>query len=235
MASTSERSFGARLRHAQDLTAYLSGFVNYNPPRPEETIDSVNTLISNMVAANSEETVVQQTYNGFVTNRYETFRTNDLSLFKILSPIRNSVVAQYGKDSVQYKQIDTIIGKIRSKKLNKVINAENYTEAKVSQSEQSYGSSTQFFSDLVNTLSTFPNYNPTRPELKVAQLQVFLASLTDLNNSVAVNYQKLKAAKTVRREFYIDLAARGTRIKAYVKANYGASSSEYGLIKNLVL
>ena len=43
MASTSETTFGAKLRNAQDLVTYITGFVGYVPPRTQETVASMIT------------------------------------------------------------------------------------------------------------------------------------------------------------------------------------------------
>jgi hypothetical protein len=192
MPSTSENSFGARLRRAQDLAAYIAGFANYSPPRPEETLDEFSNLLQKITNTNANVTTHLQNYNTAVTNRYNTFRQDDLSLFKLLAPIRSVVLAQYGKESTEFKQIDTITAKIRAGKLLKTPATETTPETKTSQSEQSYGSSTQFFSDLVSTLQTFRDYKPSKAELQLPQIQTFQTTLNTLNNEVATHYQKIK-------------------------------------------
>lgn len=233
MASSSEYSFGARLRKAQDMATFIAGFTAYDPPRSEEQVVNFNVFLSTIVECNSTETTYKQNYNAAVITRYNAFRVDDFSLFKLLAPIRNIVLAQYGKDSIEFKQVDTIIAKIRSSKLIKTIVGENIVEASISQSEQSYGSSTQFFNDLVNTLETFPNYKPSKDELKLDKLKDFRNSLTTLNNAVASNYQKINEVRNKRRVLYEELTDRTQRIKAYVKGNYGTLSQEYKLIKGL--
>lgn len=233
MASKSETSFGARLRQAQDLATYIAGFANYSPPRPEETLDDFQKLLNTLVEANSNVNTALQNYNTAVTNRYKAFRQDDLSLFKLLAPIRGVILAQYGKESIEANQANTIISKIRASKLIKTPATDTTPEIKISQSEQSYGSSTQFFNDLINTLQTFRDYKPSKTELQLPQLQAFQTNLDNLNNAVATNYQKNKQTRETRRTLYEELADRAARIKAYVKGNYGTQSPEYTLIKGL--
>ena len=233
MASTSEKSFGARLRNAQDLATYIAGFNGYNPPRTEESATSFSTLVADIVAANIAETTTKQIYNTAVVTRFNAFRTDDFSVFKMLAPIRGMVQAQYGKGSIQDNQIEAIITRIRSSKLIKVAAKDNTPESTFSTSERSYGSSTQFCSDLVSTLETFPAYNSTKTELQIPQLKAYISNLNVLNDTVASNYQKIKGIKENRRKIYEELADRALRIKSYVKANYGTQSQEYKLIKGL--
>jgi hypothetical protein len=46
MSSTTESSFGAKLRRAQDLLTYIQGFAGYTPPRTQESATGFQTLIS---------------------------------------------------------------------------------------------------------------------------------------------------------------------------------------------
>lgn len=233
MASTSETSFGARLRRAQDLATYLAGFANYSPPREEETPDGFQKLLNDITTTNTNVTTALQNYNTAVTNRYNAFRQDDLSLLKLLAPIRSIILAQYGKESIEFKQTDTIIAKIRAGKLLKTPATDTTPETKISQSESSYGSLTQFFNDLLNTLQTFRDYKPSKTELQLPQLQAFQTNLDTLNNNVATHYQKNKQNREARRTLYEELTDRAGRIKAYVKGNYGTQSQEYILIKGL--
>ncbi len=110
----------------------------------------------------------------------------------------------------------------------------NPTTAQVlSQSEKSYGSQTQYFNDLINTISQFTVYAPSNNNIKLVQLQAFSTSVTTLNNAVAQKLQPLKTARATRTATYIDLKDRVQRIKQYVKSQYGLKSNEYSLIKGI--
>lgn len=235
MPSKSETSFGARLLKAQNLATFITSFNNYTPPREEESVVNFNNLLNSVVTLNKDETTNQQNYNTAVAARYNAFREDPDSVFKILAPLRGIIQAQYGKDSLEVKKVATIIAKLRAGKLIKKPATEDTPEVSVSQSEQSYGSSTQFFSDLVQTLGTFAGYNPSNTALQLGTLQTFLTKLNTLNQSVASSYQTLKNLRNDRRKSYIDLSDRVNRIKAYVKGNYGTQSQEYQLIKGIIV
>lgn len=182
---------------------------------------------------NSEETATRQQYNTTVTNRATIFRDGERSIFKMLTLIRSLVLAQYGRASLELNQIDAIIRRMREAKLITKPATENTTEEKISQSEQSYGSVTQQFSDLVTVLSQLPDFNPSNPDLQVPQLQALVGMLNQLNMEAANRYQQLKSVRTRRRDLYKELNDRMVRIKAYVKGNYGSKSQEYVLVKEI--
>jgi hypothetical protein len=231
MASQSETSFGAKLRKAQDILAYITNFQNYAPPRTQESVAGFVQLITDIIATNTAETTQQQSYNANVTTRFFAFRKDDDCAFKRLAPIRAAVEAQFGKKSIEFNQVDTIVKQIRASKLIKFPATANSTEHALSQSEQSYGSTTQYFTDLVDTLGTLNNYNPTNTAIQITELINFKDNLNKLNTKVAIEFQGLKIARKSRRDLYADLSERVARIKAYVKATYGTQSQEYALIK----
>lgn len=231
MASQSESSFGAKLRKAQDILAFISNFQNYAPPRTEESTTGFAQLLTDIVATNTAETTQQQAYNTNVTTRFNAFRKDEGSAFKRLAPIRAAVEAQFGKKSIEFNQVDAIVKQIRASKLIKFPATTNSTEHALSQSEQSYGSTTQYFTDLVDTLGTLNNYNPSNTNIQIAELTNFKTFLNNINNKVANDFQGLKVARKSRRDLYAELADRVARIKAYVKATYGTQSQEYNLIK----
>lgn len=233
MATISEISYGARLRKAQDIHTHISNYPNYQPPRYEETPEGFQKLINDIIEANTQETQLQQDYNTTVTIRQKTFRTDPVSLFKQLPIIRGYVLAQYGKNSIEFKQVDTIISQIRNSKNIKIYAEDGTIESKISQSEQSYGSTTQYFSELITILQKLPNYQPTRTELQIDTLKNFITNINTLNNQAASTYGKLKISRDNRRQLYEQLTDRVNRIKSFVKANYGINSTEYRLIKGL--
>ena len=238
MASTSENTFGSILRRAQDLLTYILGFVGYNPPRAQESTAGMTTLINSIIAINATESSQYANYRSAVDARQIAFINRPGSIDKLLSPIKGAVDAQYGKKSAEAIIINSIIKKMRSTKLPKTPSSTTVpTEASlakvISQSERSYGSMTQSFNDIINSLTQFVGYNPTNNSLKVASLQTTATQITALNNAVAQKIQLLNATRSGRHVFYSDLKDRVQRIKSYVKAQYGTSSPEYKLIKGI--
>lgn len=238
MSSTTEKSFGARLRKAQDLATYITGFTGYAPPRAQETPANFQAFLSTIIATNSLAANSHQQYKVAIDNRHNAIKGSTTSITKLLPQIKGIVEAQYGRKSTEANSVNAIIKTMRTNKVIKtaasssdVISAT--AEKSFSQSQQSYGSQTQYFNDLVNTLSQLSGYNPSNNALKVANLNTFSSSITTLNNTVAQKLQPLKSARAMRISQFADLRDRTQRIKQYVKSQYGINSNEYQLIKGL--
>lgn len=233
--SFTESSYGARLRNAQDLLAYVSGFTNYSPPRSQESVQELTSLINLVITSNEEVAQSIQNYRSAVDQRQVAFREGDQSLVKLPSILRGAVEAQYGKNSSYSKEVASIIRKMRGTKLTKApTNVSSQAQlATVSVSQQSYGSLTQLFNDLVETIGQFPSYQTSNPDLSVQALQTRATELTQLNNAVASVVQQLSSRRATRVSQYAELKERIQRVKAYVKSQYGNSSSEYNLVKGL--
>lgn len=235
MASKTESSFGAKLQRGNDMHQYISNFPNFAPPRPEESPSEFYNLLGDITMVNMEETMLQQQYSTAVATRVKAFRDDPFSVVKLLAPIRAQVQAQYGKDGIEFKQVDAIVQRMRKTKLSIRPATADTPAIKVSQSEQSYGSMLQYFSDLTQVLLQLPGYNPSNPQLQVGQLQAFAQQLVQLSAEVASRYQMVRDCRNRRRARYDELHDRAQRIKAYVKANYGTKSQEYALIKGLLI
>jgi len=232
--SISEKSFGQRLLMAQNMTRYIAQFVNYTPPRTQETAAQMLALTNNIISANNTESVKRQGYNTAVTNRIQAVKLAPTSVQKVLTRIANAIKAQYGTESTEYEQVRNRIANMRAQKLRNILAREGaaIAETQVSVSEQSYGSITAYFADLVQVISQFSGYNPGSSLLTLANLQAQVANVQLLNTRVADNLSAMKTAKASRRALYEELADRMLRIKNYVRAAYGLNSNEYRLIKS---
>jgi hypothetical protein len=231
----SEQSFGKKLRNAQDMITFVQGFTNYTPPRTQETLVAMQTLLTSVISANATEATNRQQYRAAVDARTTAFSKGMNSIPKLLVAIRAAVDAQYGKNSAESASIQSILRTIRA---GKSVQAPAKTEGEeaaqaVSRSQRSYGSQTQLFNNLVNTLNQLPGYNPSNPAIKIAALQTFVTQLTTLNNAVAQKFAALQSARSNRSVLYTDLNDRTQRMKAYVKSQYGQVSNEYKLIKGI--
>lgn len=233
MASISERTFGSRLLKAQEMATYIAGFAGYDPPRPQESVVEFNLHIGSVITANTDETNAETAYRTAVSNRHKAFRINPNCVFKTLALINGAVSSQYGKTNTNTVQIAAIIRKLRTTKLIKVPSSANAPAYQLSQSEQSYGSITLTFNDIITTLNAFGDFAPSNVNLQVATLQTFSANLTTLNKAVPEKRSALKKIRDKRLTLYAELSDRATRIKEYVKSNYGTQSPEYALVKGL--
>lgn len=232
MASTSEVTFGAKIANAEALSTNLKGFVGYVAPTTDTTIANYDALIASMKSENSSVATKKLAYSVAVDVRQKHFLKEPTSISKMLSPIVAAVRAKMGKSSKELADITAQLTKIRGEKPTKP--KEGDTPESVSQSERSYGSMTQNFSDMVATLTALgSNYSVVNPNLKLPALLTKVTEVTAANNAVTATYGSLKSTVDSRAKNYQELSERTQRIKESVKSQYGVGSTEYKLIKGL--
>ena len=232
MASKSEQSFGARVANAAKIRDSIKTFNDYAPPRDTERLESYTKCIEKASASNETVAICLDNYNKATQARIQQFRTDELSVLRLLSPVGRAVMAQYGKGSREDKLTSSIIANLRSAKISKKA-VDSADTQKISQSEQSYGSITQSFKNLVATLGNFEGYNPSRFELTLPTLAALSGTLDDINQNVNTTLSTLRKKRSERTECYDDLRDRTLRIKAYVSAQYGLKSAEFKSISSL--
>ena len=232
MASTSEKTFGSRLTNAQKLATHLATFTDYVPAIPECALDAYNTLITDITATNTTLATALANFATSAEARQQLFSKSPDSMIKRLSPIASYVKALYGKTSKEAELVVALVNKLRGEKTDKYKKDE--TGEWVSQSQRSYGSMTQNFSALIDTLTSFgATYAPSTDNIKIVKLKALLTQLTTSNEAVTQTYGILKTQQDNRAEQYDTLTTRSSRIKETVKSIYGTSSTEYKLIKGL--
>ena len=233
MASTSENTFGAKLQRGSSLLTYVKTFEEFSPPRDQDKPDNLKILLDNILDANAKVAKGKQAYTLAVNQRQQMFKNSPASMLKMLSPINGSVVAQYGKDSVEYKLIAAIIKKIRSANIEKAPSNPDASKAeeRISRSSRSYGSLTQYFKDIVTNLEQFDDFKPSNMKLSIENLTIFSDSLTEANQAVTLTYGERAKIIATRLALYADLKDRVSRIKGYTKSVYGNKSQEFKLIK----
>jgi len=235
MTTGSSKSFGARLLKSQSLLTYISGFNDFNPPRPEEGVAGMTSLINSAVAVNASEVIRLENYRKATEVRAKAFRRNEGSIERLIPAIRGAVESQYGKPSAELSMIDSIIRRMRSSRhiLPPTDPANPTNERSVHQTERSFGTVTLLFNDIVNCLTQFTGYSPANDNLKVASLQAYTQNINILNQNVSVAIQLLHNERAQRTALYKELKERVKRIRAYVKAQYGTRSNEMQLISRL--
>ena len=232
MASSNEKTFGSKLTNAETLATHLTGFTAYVPVRPEESVANYKLLITTIKTTNTLVASTGTTYSQATDKRVKLFAKNTDSMLKTLTLIGGQIRSKFGKTSKEAEYIASLITKIRgesSKKLKKDDEGEF-----VSQSERSYGSQTQTFSDIITTLTTYgTDYAPANVKIKLPALNTQLTALASANTAVTTAYGAYKPAKENRQAQYADLKDRSNRIKESVKSQYTTTSAEYKLIKGL--
>lgn len=231
MSSTSERSFGSRLENARKLKTNLLSFQNYQPVAGEFSIDDLNTTIQSIESINPQVASALINYRQTVAERRIIYATSPLSIKKIITPINAFNRAKFGKDSTTYSSLNSLVKKIRGTQLKakKTTDQETY-----SVSQQSYGSIILNFQNLVTDLESLgAEYNPANGSIIIDKLKDLGIQATEKNNNVVAAYSVLSPKQDSRVDSYNVLSQKATRIKDFVKSQYGVNSSEYNLIKGL--
>ena len=232
MASISENSFGKRLENAQALSTNLQSFANYSELNTELSIENLNSKVLELLNNNAEVASKSQTYSSSVTAKQNIFLKDSNSISKIVTPIIANVRSIYGKNATETENIMNLVTKIRGIKVARSSTTEN-TDT-VSQSERSYGTILQTFSDIITTLTIFgTNYSPTNAECSVTKLIQKRDLATQINTTSVQEFGALKMARESRTTKYEQLSQLCQRLKETVKAQYGTQSVEYKLVKGL--
>lgn len=232
MASLSESSFGKRLDNAQALATHLQSFTNYAELNAELSIANLNAKVQELLTNNSQVATKSQSYSMSVDAKQKIFLKEPNSIAKIVTPIIANVRSIYGKNATETENIGSLVTKIRGIKVARSSTSE--TTENVSQSERSYGTMLQTFSDLITTLTTFgANYTPTNAECSVIKLTQKRDLATQINTKSIQDFGALKIARESRTNKYELLSQICQRYKETVKAQYGMQSVEYKLVKGL--
>jgi len=231
MSSTSERSFGSRLENARKMKTNLQSFPDYQPETGEFSIEDFNGTIQSIESINPQVASALIGFRQSVSERRIVYATSPLSIKKIITPINAFNRAKFGKDSTSYIAVNTIVKKIRGTQLKakKAVDQETY-----SVSQQSYGSIILNYQNLITDLvSLGAEYNPANGSIKIEKLKDLEIQATEKNNNVVAAYSVLSPKQDTRLDYYNVLSQKATRIKDFVKSQYGVNSSEYKLIKGL--
>lgn len=232
MASTTDATFGAKVANATTISTHLKSFVGYLAPTAETSIEQYDLLIESIKTVNADAVHRKANYSAAVETRLKHFSKEASSVEKMMSPILATVRAKLGKNAKEVSDITSIVVKIRGNNRAKVKTSDK--EKSISQSEQSYGSKTQHFVDIVNILiSLGTNYSPANDLVKVTNLQAKITAINTANNIVSSTYGLLKVSADLRNTQFEQLSEITQRIKESVKSQYGVSSVEYKLIKGL--
>lgn len=232
MASNSEITFGARLNNASTISTHLKSFKDYAPPKPDQSAANLDVGINNIKTQNNSTAGNKQAYSAAVDRRQKLFTKDPDSLVKIMSPLGAAVRSIFSKTSKEATGIAAMIVKIRGEKFKRS-KAEPDADF-VSQSEKSFGSMTQNFSDIIATLQKFGDtYKPANKSITLNTLTAKYKLLTQVNTDVAAAYGMYKESTDDRLVLYRSLTGLIQGIKDAVKSQYGLNSTEYKLVKSL--
>lgn len=230
----SEKGFGAKIANAKDLHSHLKNFSDYAPPSEALSLTTLETLIETTKAQNNITIDAIAAYAIANDTRKKLFSKEPASLEKRLSSINAAAIAAFGKDSKQFDSIRTITRKIRGTKLQQP--GKDPDAAAISNSQRSYGSITQALADLIVILEMHSGqYKTANKNAAIAALQQLHAQILEANKSVANHLGIQARCRDQRASNYKELHKITQRIKEAVKSQYTFSSTEYKLIKSLVI
>ena len=232
MNSKSRVSFSSRLTEAEKMVEYLNTFNDYAPG--DENLQPASLLADTVAlhAVQTDHTNKHFSYAQAANERKKFFENENNSIAKLLSPIGAYIRGKMGRDSQEYKEIISLIKKLRGERKIKV--TENSDAETISRCEKSYGSRLIYFGDIITLLTTFDtNYTPPSALIKIDQLQSVLNGATDYTSKVSAKLAVFKPVIQTRIDGFKALNVKALRIKDMVKSQYGLNSSEYNLVKGL--
>ena len=231
MPSQSEVGHAKNVANFQDLITYCTAYgTTYNPPRPPLTILSLGTQLAS--ARTELDNVIT------AKNSFDTITGDRQLLFENLKPLSTKVVnflSVTGASEQVIADAKTINNKIQGRRAGTVSVTpppEGGTPQKtVSISRQSYDMLTENFATLIDLVASVPTYTPNETELTIASLNDYLSQLQTANTNV-INAEVAYSNARISRDnvLYADgtgLVDTASDVKNYVKAIFGATSSQY--------
>jgi hypothetical protein len=231
MVSITERGFGARLANARKILQAIETDGNYQSTNRDLELAQLQLLADQAEADNRQVAEKLGAFIGLVDSRQRLYTKGLGAMLPLLADIRATVRVSIGAESAELRQVASMIRTIRGEKLRNPRKKED--EESVSQSQRSYGSMVQLFDDLVSYLATLPGYVTTSPNIRVPALQQLVTQLRAANDQVTEAYVLLKTARDKRNDSYQLLRDRISRVKSSVKAQFGADSSLYWIIRSI--
>lgn len=236
MATISNSSFASRLGHARTLHTLLVSYGDYTPPLPHVSPAVLLTAIEQIESKQSDFNAVQSIYTTKTDERKKLFSDSNDSIAKRLSPIRAFVEAIYGRNSIELKQINTSIKKIRGVTTSKTKSKDDGDIKHISTIERTYASQLSDFKTIIDVLKTFgETYSPPNALISVSGLEDLATAASEVTNGVETALANLKPLINSRKNEFDALHEQTQSIKNFVKAQYGLNSKEYTQIKGLYI
>lgn len=237
MTSTSEVGHAKNVANFQDLIAYCTAYgTTYNPPKIALQIPSLNTLYTNAQTEISNVATAKNAFDTATGDRQVAFEPLKSLATKVFNFI--SVTDATEQTIADAKTINNKLQGRRAETIAENPTPEGGTSPNtVSVSRQSYDSLIENFSALIDLVSSIPSYTPNETELTTASLTTFrdnlqTANINVINAEVAYSNARISRDNVLYAEKtgLVDIASD---IKKYVKAIFGATSSQYKQISGI--
>ncbi|WP_293891227.1 hypothetical protein [Flavobacterium sp.] len=181
-----------------------------------------------------EHTTKHYDYSKAAFDRRKFFDKETNSISKILTQIGANIRGRLGKDSQQHHDVHALVLKIRGQR--RITVTENSTENTISRCENSFGSRIIYFSDMITLLTGFgTDYAPINEKIKLRTMRDLLTQATTATATVSQKLAVYKPLIAARKDGFKQLSATAKRIKDMVLSQYGQDSTEYNLVKGLVI
>ena len=247
MASTSEKTFGNRLEHAQTLKTTVGQILGYAPDNTDLTVTNFDTFLTSVETANNNVAAEGELLAEARSDRRLAFFGNveqDTGGLRTLAGRVRDYVGSMpgGKKSPTYLRVQKLTQKISNyrppkKKVSPSPGATPVEKKKVSQSEASYGSLVQAGRDLAAAVGALSGYSPAALDLQPAALAATMKDLGDKNTAVASALVAAQKAVDARNELYENsatgLQTKFQQIKAAVASQFGRRSANYRSVSHI--
>ncbi len=228
-ASKAETGFAKNVANfAEMITAVKTFGAGYNPSAETLAISGLEALRDraneSLIALQKADSI----YRDSVNARQSEFE----ELGKLTTRIKGAVQSA-GVDVKINDEISSLNKKITGKR----ISAEKEEAAGKSASQMSMDSRTYNFRQLVIRLADIPEYKPNESDLTVESLNRYVDSLNAVTAGLQNDLKNLDKARLERDDIMFNentgLVSVASRVKAYVKSVFGASSLQYKAIAGL--
>lgn len=236
MGSISNKSFASRLGNAKKLKTLLANFATYQAPVSSASIENLANTISTIETLQTTLNNAKTAYTTNIDTRKKLFTSNVDALVKRLSPIRTFIEALKGKNSIELKQVNDLVKKIRGSGTSKSTTSTNEETQQISQIERTYASRLANFKNIIDILISFDSdYSPPNTLITVNALQELSTKASTAMTKVNEALAAYKPLIVKRQEAFSNLKKQVQSIKNFVKAQYGLNSVEYNQIKSLTI
>ncbi|MFZ1516083.1 MAG: hypothetical protein WAT21_11825 [Saprospiraceae bacterium] len=242
MATFSEVGHGKNVANFEDLISFCTGYgATYNPFLNAIKLAQLNTLKTSAINSITLVSTTFTTFKNATNNREIAFEPLKKLTTKVMAALKAC-----GANDQTMKDATTINHKIQGTgKLTKADAAviSNSTSAvpnptpdpelpkEISNSQQSYDSKIEFFSKMIDLLTSIAAYTPNENELKLTGLNATLLSMKTTNTAVINAYTAWSNARISRTDILYKavtgLVDISLEVKAYVKSLFGATSLQY--------
>jgi len=233
-----ETGHARNLQRFEELCSFIASWGGaYNPGNPDIALINLQKKLANAQTAMANVSAALAANKAAINARETEFAGLRKLVTRVVAYYSSTGAAENKiADAMTFKRK---LGAQRAEKLEDDPSTPDVDESKggISVSQQSYTQLVAHFEGLINLLAADAAYSPNEPELAIAGLQSRLSALKTANTAVIDSNTDISNKRVSRdAQMYdpatglVDLALLA---KKYVKAAFGADSSEYGQIKAL--